>query len=171
MRGRRPNYAWVDLSVRERKARLMAKVKKRPDGCWEWTGKRFKNGYGCMHVNLIPRRTTCKLAHRVSFELFTGTTLGKSLALHKCDRPWCVRPSHLFRGSYRSNANDMISKGRQNWALGERSGRAKMTAAKVMRIRSEHAEGRTQRALATQFQISPKQISIIVNRKQWRHLP
>lgn len=169
MRGRRPNYAWVDISNKERLARLMRKVKKRPDGCWEWIGKRFKNGYGQICISFEPRKHRYCLAHRVMWELHRGP-LGAKKALHKCDKPWCVRLSHLFKGTTLDNCLDMHRKGRANTPRGERSGNAKLTATKVRAMRAAHAEGAKHRVLAARFNVSQKQVTVIVNRIQWKHV-
>lgn len=169
MQGRRPNYAWTDISPADRLARLMSKVKKRPDGCWEWMGKRFKNGYGQICISFEPKKIKYCLAHRVMWELHHGP-LGKKKALHTCDRPWCVRPSHLFKGTSLDNCRDMYRKGRANPARGERSGNAKLTTANVLAMRKAHAKGAKHRVLAVRFGVSQKQVTLIVNRVQWSHV-
>jgi hypothetical protein len=73
-------------------------------GCWEWKGARtLPAGYG------IYRR---RLAHRLALELSVGPLPTKILACHHCDNPPCVRPDHLFPGSYADNMRDCVRKGR-----------------------------------------------------------
>lgn len=102
----------------------MAKVVKRPDGCWEWTGMRLKpsrtatrngSGYGYLWVEGKMVR-----AHRLSHELFIGPIPLGDLVLHSCDRPWCVAPAHLRAGDHFDNAEDCASRGRQKngWTKG-----------------------------------------------------
>ena len=169
MQGRRPKWAWIDLTPSERIARLMKKVIKRPDGCWEWTAERFKNVYGQVCIRFGPSNTKYCLAHRLMWELHNGP-LGNKKALHKCDHPWCIRPSHLFKGTTLDNALDMHRKGRANPAYGERSGNAKLTASKVRAMRLAHSKGAKHRELAARFGVSQKQVSVIINRIQWGHI-
>jgi hypothetical protein len=171
MRGRRPNYAWVDLSDRERIERIMRKVRKRSDGCWEWVGKRFKNGYGQMCISVKLRKKRYFLVHRLMWALRTGASPGRLHILHKCDRPWCVRLSHLFIGTAKDNVRDMVSKNRQRWMYGERSPKAKLTRQDVVAIRQLASKGELHRVLAARFHVSKKQITTVVNRRQWKHLP
>lgn len=51
-------------------------------------------------------------AHRVSYELFVGPIPAGMHVLHHCDNPPCVRPSHLFLGDAKVNAQDRAAKGR-----------------------------------------------------------
>lgn len=76
-------------------------------GCWLWTGAVDRNGYGRFFDG-----KKSVFAHRFSFEMHI-CALGDGSALHKCDNPRCVNPSHLFRGTQADNVSDMISKGRQ----------------------------------------------------------
>lgn len=170
MRGRRPNYAWVDLTLRARARRLMRHIGRRADGCWEWCGKRFSNGYGQVGLRLVPRKTTYALAHRVMWEIIVGASPGDLMVLHRCDHPWCVRPSHLFLGTAQDNSTDMVQKGRTNPPRGERSCHAKLTADTVRARREAYLRGAGQRALAARFGVSAKQVSVIVNKKQWSHV-
>jgi hypothetical protein len=169
MRGRRPNYAWVDITLTERLARLMRKVQKRPDGCWEWIGKRFKNGYGQVCISFSPREHKYCLAHRVMWELHYGP-LGKKKALHKCDHPWCVRPDHLFKGTTLDNCLDMHRKGRGNPSKGEAHVRSKLTVKKVLAIRAAGTRGDLHRVIAKRFGVCTKQVTVIIQRQQWKHV-
>ena len=83
-------------------ARFMDKVDKRPDGCWIWTAC-TRNGhpddYGQFRVNQTNRR-----AHRVSYRIHVGPILPGMNVCHRCDRPSCVNPDHLFVGDVKDNA-------------------------------------------------------------------
>lgn len=79
-----------------------------PDGCWLWTGSRAGRGYGRIAVDGKPRP-----AHRVAWELANGVRMDSRFdACHHCDNPPCVRPDHIFPGTPRDNAADMVAKGR-----------------------------------------------------------
>ena len=41
-----------------------------------------------------------------------GLTDPKVQALHHCDNPWCVEPSHLYAGSPAQNMADKVARGR-----------------------------------------------------------
>jgi hypothetical protein len=111
---------------------------------------------------------------------------------HKCDNPPCCNPDHLFLGTYKDNAQDMVKKGRhprnktkylpsgdkhhsrtkpEVVAKGERNGFAILTAQQVMEIRARRKNGETMQALATAFGVTKGAIVFIVHRKTWRHLP
>ncbi len=81
------------------------------DECWEWTAATVR-GYGVMGIG-PPSRKATKKAHRLSYEHFTGRSLGKLLCCHTCDNPSCVNPNHLFAGTHQDNVDDMIRKGRK----------------------------------------------------------
>ena len=78
--------------------------------CWIWIGSRTLGGYGQMRILGIRSKF---LAHRISFELFSGHARAGSTMMHLCDNPQCVNPDHLREGTAKKNAADMIAKGRR----------------------------------------------------------
>ena len=85
------------------------------DGCWEWTGALFNNGYPAFRMGGGARH-----AHRVAWEFANGPIVGhvpgdaekEIVVMHKCDNPKCVRADHLELGSDADNIADMWRKGR-----------------------------------------------------------
>lgn len=98
--------------------RFWPRVDKSGD-CWLWTGARMKNGYGV--VWLAEPIGRMGLVHRVAWELTNGPIPDGLFACHRCDNPPCCNPDHLFLGTVRDNALDMVAKGRSIghgiWAL------------------------------------------------------
>jgi hypothetical protein len=95
-------------------------LKKEGDGCWEWVSNRSKAGHGSKRARqrgegygyFMFNWETKMLAHRYSWELHHGPIPKGMLVCHRCDNPPCVRPDHLFLGTYKDNAHDMVAKGR-----------------------------------------------------------
>lgn len=135
--------------------------------CWEWQKTRNSSGYGVMFY-----RGGMRLAHRVSFELFNGKTLGSLCALHRCDNPCCVNPFHLFSGTRADNRQDMIDKGRPVPAgRGERARTAKLKPADIPHIKELRSTGMTFRAIAARFGLSSHfTVMKICQGKAWKHL-
>jgi hypothetical protein len=77
--------------------------------CWIWEKKKGPVSYPEFKGTLKRRvRVT-----RLMLELQTGNRLEEDIyACHHCDNPYCVRPSHLFAGTQKDNARDMVAKGR-----------------------------------------------------------
>jgi hypothetical protein len=91
--------------------RLMRKIKINQDtDCWEWQGGKNNVGYGMIRDEHGMRTT-----HRVSYELHKGNIPHGMCVCHTCDNPKCVNPDHLWLGTKKENAQDMISKGRNNY--------------------------------------------------------
>lgn len=84
--------------------RFSAKVARRndPDGCWLWTARIKRHGYGQFRLD-----GGTVYAHRAAFEHWVGPIPDGALICHTCDVRNCVNPRHLYVGSYSSNARDM----------------------------------------------------------------
>ena len=79
--------------------------------CWVWMGAKNNIGYGMMRDENKMRTT-----HRVSYEEHTGSKIPTGMCVcHKCDNTLCVNPSHLWLGTRKQNAQDMISKNRHKF--------------------------------------------------------
>jgi len=143
--------------------RFWAKVRK-SDGCWEWTAKRNRKGYGDVRY-----QRKMQGAHRVAWQLTYGPIPKRRLVCHHCDNPSCVRPDHLFLGTEKDNSDDCVRKGRN--AKGERTRRAKLIAAQVREIRQRYAQGDTSASrLAREFGVCSRTIYSIVNYASWCHI-
>ncbi len=150
--------------------RIQAKIVVIPSGCWIWTGRTIKGGYGrpSVHGRLV-------LLHRLTWELAygsipTGEGYHGTCVLHVvCDNPPCCNPEHMALGTNQDNMDDRNRKGRQ--ARGESMNTAKLTAADVLEIRRQYAAGGiSQKQLAQQHSVHSANISRIVNRETWMHL-
>lgn len=69
-----------------------------PNGCWEWTGQRDKDGYGRFRICTEKQGS----AHRVSFALWNGYFPPEHTD-HLCNNPPCVHPLHLRAATPREN--------------------------------------------------------------------
>ena len=137
--------------------------KSAPNGCWEWTAAKSRNGYG----NLIFNGRACG-AHRASWEIHNGPIpkgnhRGTMCILHKCDNKLCVNPKHLFIGTQKDNMRDLRVKGR---------GTRKLTEHQVLSIRKMYAsEKYTQGQLADRFMVDRTTIGYVVRKNGgWRHI-
>ena len=151
--------------------------------CWVWTGARTHNGYGHMYYATHSGKQTQRRAHRVSWEIANGPVPAGLCVLHRCDNPACVRPSHLFLGTYADNIHDAISKERhaagprhgsrtkpESIRRGEQGPKAKLTGGGVLEIRRRAGDGDTHAAIAADFGVDRSTVSMIVRRERWSHL-
>lgn len=135
-----------------------------PDKCWLWQGNFLKSGMKYGRVNLGRKSY---LAHRLSYEFLVGPLNDGMLALHTCDNPKCVNPHHLYAGTHKDNAIDRSVRNPDSYAVGSKAGPAKLTEDQVISIRQDD---RSCYVLAKQYGVSPGLISMVKNRKVWKHL-
>lgn len=87
------------------------------NGCIEWSGGKFRSGYGNAWD---PQTQKAWKAHRLAYDRLVGKIPEGLLVCHRCDNKPCVNPDHLFLGTVLDNVRDKISKGRD--ARGETHG-------------------------------------------------
>jgi hypothetical protein len=121
-------------------------------GCHLWMADCFDNGYGKFWFERRSRK-----AHRVSWQFHNGPVPKGLSVLHKCDTPSCVNPTHLFVGTVKDNAIDMLLKGR--------SGVAKLSAHHIPAIRNDT---RLNRVIAADYGVSDVTISHIKTNRIWK---
>lgn len=137
-------------------------------GCWVWIGNLDIGGYGRIVVHGRKMKS-----HRYSWQIHFGPIPPGMLVCHKCDRPACVRPDHLFLGTNLDNRRDSVDKDRHNsgHGCGELNGNAKLTQEAVDYIRKHHrrrsrGEFRTN-ALAARFGVLPEAIRSLLRGQTW----
>lgn len=88
--------------------RIFPRIKVNPlSRCWEWTGTLNGGKYGWINVS-----KKVWGVHRLMYFLYKGPIPEGLLVCHTCDNRRCCNPEHLWLGTKRDNALDMVAKGR-----------------------------------------------------------
>jgi len=134
------------------------------DECWEWQAAQNSEGYGYFWFDGQNLR-----AHRVALAL-SGVEVGGQCALHHCDNPSCVNPSHLYAGDKSDNAQDAFSRGRRELPdnSGENNSQTTLTEEDVEEIRRRYdEEDITQKELGDEYGLERSSIGNIINGYNW----
>ena len=151
--------SWTSLSLDSFWARV---DQRRPTECWPWTARVNRQSYGLM----FGRNNVTILAHRFAWELAHLEPAPQGMCVcHSCDNPPCCNPAHLWLGTSAENQADRKAKGRH--AFGEQSGRAKLTEWDVIAIRLDR---RPHLEIALAFGVSDALVSMVQNRRAWKHI-
>jgi hypothetical protein len=142
-------------------------------GCIIWVGRIGKHGYGCLDVD-----GKVQYVHRLIWKHTHGKIPRFMFVCHRCDTPTCLNIDHLFLGTAADNSHDCMSKGRDDTHglvnLGIMHPNSKLTDEQIADIRKRAAASskRGVRAqLAREYGITRSNVSIIVLRQGWKHLP
>ena len=159
------------------KKRFEDKFIKKETGCWEWEASLNNKGYGWFRYN-----GHNQLAHRVSYQLYVGDIPKDKCILHKCNNPKCVNPDHLYVGTHKDNASDMIKAGHHyspfrdhiyntsSYLPGEKHSMAKLNVDDVMCIKRMLRDGIQQWLIAWIYKITQANISYINTGKSWSNV-
>lgn len=147
-------------------AKFKARTRRSKSGCWRWTGAVLNSGYGKFW-----ERGRHLLAHRFAYQQANGKLPAGKLVLHRCDNKLCVRPDHLFLGTYQDNSDDMVRKGRhlKNHVRGEDSPKAILNESQVRRIKALCGK-LPQRTIARRFGVTQTSVSRIHTGANWAHV-
>mgnify|MGYP005839241023 CR=1 FL=1 len=105
---------------------------------------------------------------RYVWEVFNEREIPKKmLALHKCDNPNCINPSHIHIGTNKLNMAEMVRRGRS--LKGSKHPNAKLNERDVYFIRFE-SEGITRKELSEMFNVRRDHIADIQKDKCWKHV-
>ena len=130
--------------------------------CWNWIGAKFPNGRGELGYKNEEGVWKYKYAYRVSYELYKGEIPENMSVCHTCDNPSCVNPDHLWLGTTKDNARDMVNKGRST--SGETNPMSKLKREDVIKIRQDN---RIHRQIAQDWKVSRELISQIKRGVIW----
>lgn len=84
-------------------------------GCHEWFKRVNPGGHGVFRTGKYTPRYEKKappalLVHRVSWAIANGEDPGGRLICHRCDNPPCANPAHLYAGTHKDNAQDILDR-------------------------------------------------------------
>lgn len=130
--------------------------------CIEWPYFKNADGYGKKMF-----KGKVKMAHRLAWEEVFGPIPEGMCVCHACDNRGCVNPEHLFLGTHKDNMADMASKGRSRVSLGQNNPNVKLTEKEVLSIRED---GRTQKEIAEEYNVSRQLVGAIKRNELWRSL-
>jgi hypothetical protein len=167
LEGARRRSCFTKRNRRESITDLVSRIKPLPGGCWFWiAGKR--QGYG-----IAKWFGKNRPVHSITKELESGVRPPGKIACHKCDNKWCVNPSHVYWGTYKSNTRDAVDRGRLRPLRGEENPRSILTDSDVKQMRSRWGQaGVTRRSLALEFGVTPRTVRAVVSQgTHWTHIP
>ena len=137
--------------------RFWAKVRVLDNGCWEWTGGQFPNGYGAFHIT----HKGTVYAHRWSYEHLVAPIPNGLQSDHLCRNRPCVNPAHIEPVTCAENLRRGLNH------KGEANGRAKLSWEHIAIIRASKGQRQGHR-LAAVFDVTASTISKALRGDTWK---
>jgi hypothetical protein len=144
--------------------RWVAKVNK-TDTCWLWEGT-LNRKYGAFR-RFINDKWVMYKAHRFAYEYFNGDIPKGLQVCHSCDNPRCVNPNHLWIGTAKENAEDMIKKGRKTIGIKKTGENLNKSIANEIREVFKQG-GKKYPEIAKMFNTSTSQVCRVINNQIWK---
>lgn len=82
------------------------------NSCIVWSGGRDKDGYGQVQSSSMAKKLGVTRAHQMAYIAWVGPIPPGAIICHTCDNPPCINPEHLYAGTWQSNMDDCIRRGR-----------------------------------------------------------
>jgi len=143
--------------------RFWDKVQK-TENCWNWLATK-RHGYGSFKY-----KKRMVQAHRFSWKLYFGEISEGLDVCHRCDKPACVRPDHLFLGTAHDNVIDSIKKHRFNLPgkSGHKAWNRNFTAEEAQKIRKEYKTSRLgYKKLGKKYGVANTVIRNVIKNPNW----
>ena len=138
------------------------------NNCIVWIRARNSDGYG-LATSIFSRKK--ELAHRISYQLFTGNQPGKLNVCHTCDNPPCINPNHLFLGTQKQNMQGASERKRFKDRIGEKHPRSTVTEVQVKEMRRLAKDGDlTHQQIADRLSTTKYIVDNVMAFKSWKHI-
>lgn len=131
------------------------------NSCWIWNKSLNDSGYGKIQENIYGKKRHLT-AHRESYKEFVGNIPKGMCVCHTCDNRDCVNPDHLWLGTVKDNARDMIYK--------NRGGFQKLTIEQVSEIKKMIKEGIKSIEIGLKYNIPPHLIRFIKRKEHYEYI-
>lgn len=139
------------------------------EACWPWTAAVRREGYGAIKVN-----GRLLSSHILSWRIHNGgapVPMGSLVEHIECDNPRCVNPSHLCIGTFKTNYDHMVAKGRRVVVVGENLEWSKLTECDVLRIRELYVPRKfSARKVAEVLGLPLGPVERVIYGESWNHV-
>lgn len=134
------------------------------DTCIRWPYGKNTYGYGMIQVGAKLKQATHVILAMSSRPVPKGF-----MACHTCRNRDCVNPNHLYIGSAKSNALDMVTDG--TLLRGEDHPCAAINQKQALEIiQRYHAGGTSYKKLAKEYGITCSSVYKLIKGRSWKHL-
>ena len=155
-------------------SRLLAYKEVDPvSGCWNWTKRRDKYGYGKISLKRKQKAATGNITQtsetviRVVYTMFKGSIGAGLVVRHTCDNSSCINPDHLIIGTPKDNTQDAVKQLRH--VHGTRHHLCVLDEDKVRSIRLL-LPSTSDTDIADMYGISPGNVWFIRRGRIWKHV-